>query len=64
MLTFPEFVAARVAEIQSEIQALPLGYIGERDADGLGIDIEFYKTASEVWTEYEQETHLFAQQCI
>lgn len=61
MLTFPQFVAIRIAEIESEIQALPAGYRGERDADGLGIDIEFYKTASEVWTEYQQEIHLFAQ---
>ena len=55
MIELKEWVARRVSEIEAEIAALPAGGGGERNADALGIDREFYATALEVVKDYEDE---------
>jgi hypothetical protein len=56
MNDFTNWVSARLVSIQAEIDALPAGYVGPRDADGLGIDLAFYGTALEVVKDYQDET--------
>ena len=54
-MKFPEFVRNRIKDIKAEILAIETGYVGERDAVMLAIDISFYETALEVWIEYVDE---------
>lgn len=55
MNEFKQWVAARLVDIQAEIDSLPVDCRSERNADGLGIDLEFYRTSLEVVKDYEDE---------
>lgn len=51
--SFPEYVKRCIDETEAELAALPADYRGERDADGLGIDLAFYQTGLDIWKEYQ-----------
>lgn len=57
---YQKFLQERIQEIQDEIDQLPPDFRGERNADSLGIDLEFYKAGYEVFLEYLAETHQVA----
>lgn len=52
-LSFPEYVKRCIDETSEELAALPADYRGQRDVDGLGIDLAFYQTGLDIWTEYQ-----------
>lgn len=54
MIEFARFLAARILEIQAEIDALPAGCVWERNADSLGIDKAYYETGLQVFNEVQE----------
>ena len=52
---YQKFIVYRMAEIQREIDSLPPGFKGERNADALGVDLCFYQAGADVFFEYLDE---------
>jgi len=55
MIEFKRFVAARMAEIQRQIDDLPEYDKEGRAGDSLGIDLAFHQSALDVVADYEGE---------
>lgn len=55
MIEFKRFVAARMADIQRQIDDLPEYDKQGRAGDSLGIDLAFHQSALDVVDDYESE---------